>query len=169
MFESDSLVSTNYFLKPGHIFVSTKPTIISTVLGSCVSVYIYDTNRIVVGMNHFMLPYIREKDKTTAVYGNVATMTLIRMMIYDGSKSKDLEAQIFGGAYNPKISHKDIGRENIIIAKKILEKKRIRVVSEDMGGEKGRKIVVNTSTNEVAAIKVERLRKGDWYPYENDR
>jgi chemotaxis protein CheD len=45
----------------------------------------------------------------------------------------------------------------------------IRVVSEDTGGEKGRKIVFNTGTNEVAVLKVDRLRKGDWYPYEGDR
>jgi chemotaxis receptor (MCP) glutamine deamidase CheD len=46
------------------------------------------------------------------------------MMINNGSKLKHLEAQIFGGAYNPEISLKDIGLENVLIARKVLAKKR---------------------------------------------
>jgi len=42
----------------------------------------------------------------------------------------------------------------------VLVGKRISVISEDVGGEKGRKIVFNSENNEVAVIKVERLRKG---------
>jgi chemotaxis protein CheD len=54
-------------------------------------------------------------------------------------------------------------------ARKVLAGKKIRVVSEDVGGQMGRKIVFNTHTNEVGVIKVEKLRKKDWYPYEDDR
>ncbi|MFW5811032.1 MAG: chemotaxis protein CheD, partial [Thermodesulfobacteriota bacterium] len=86
-----------------------------------------------------------------------------------GSKPRNLEAQIIGGAYNPGISGKNIGRENIQVARKLLARKRIRIVSEDVGGEKGRKVVFNTHTNEVAVIKVEKLRTADWFPYEGER
>ncbi len=167
--ESDKPVTVNYFLEPGYIFLATKPAIISGVLGSCVSVCIHDRKRKIGGMNHFRLPYVREKHLATAIYGNAAIIMLIRMMTGHGSKIKHLEAQILGGAYNPQISQADIGRENIMIARRILDRKRISVVSEDVGGEKGRKIVFNTNTNEVAVIKVDRLRKGDWHPYESDR
>jgi chemotaxis protein CheD len=119
-------------------------------------------------MNHFQLPYIQEKHRATARYGNVATSALIQMMIDDGSELKHLEAQIFGGAYNPKISPKDIGRRNVIVARKILLKKSVPVVSEDVFGEKGRKIILDTNTNEVVVLEVGKLRKKDWYPYEND-
>jgi chemotaxis protein CheD len=167
--KSNRPVSDDYFLRSGYIFVATKPTAVSTVLGSSVSVCIHDQKRKVGGMNHFQLPYIREKHIATAKYGNVAIITLIRMMLHDGSKIKNLEAQILGGAYNPSISEKNIGHENIIVAKKILAKERIRIVSEDVGGGKGRKIVFNTHTSEIASLKVDKLRKSDWYPYEDDR
>jgi len=167
--ESDSPAPTNYLLEPGYIFVARKPVAISEVLGSCVSVCIYDRKRKVGGMNHFQYPYIREKDRATAIYGNAATLMLIRMMLDDGSKIRHLEAQILGGAYNADISPEDIGRKNIIIARKILAKKHVSVVSEDVGGEKGRKIVFNTGTNEVAVLKVDKIRAGDWYPYESNR
>lgn len=159
----------NYYLEPGYIFLAEKPTSISTVLGSCVSVCIFDQKRKVGGMNHFQVPLVAESDQATARFGNVATITLIRMMIHDGSKIKNLEAQILGGAQNRKISPKDIGFENVMAAKKILTRERIRVTSEDVRGGKGRKIVFNTGTNEIAVFKVDKLREADWYPYRNNR
>ena len=158
-----------YYLEPGYIFLAEKPTSISTVLGSCVSVCIYDRKRKVGGVNHFKVPFATDSDQATARFGNVATITLIRMMIHDGSKIKNLEAQILGGAHNSKVSPKDIGFENIMAAKKILTRERIRVTSEDVRGGKGRKIVFNTGTNEIAVFKVDKLRESDWYPYRNDR
>jgi chemotaxis protein CheD len=90
-------------------------------------------------------------------------------MIRDGSKKKNLEAQIFGGAYNRVASFKDVGRENVRVARRILARQGIRVVSEDIGGEKGRKVIFDSVKNEVAVLKVDRLRKGDWHPYVSDR
>jgi len=159
----------NYYLEPGYIFLAEKPTSISTVLGSCVSVCIYDRKRKIGGMNHFKVPFATDSDQATARFGNVATITLIRMMIHDGSKIKNLEAQILGGAHDRKVSPKDIGFENILAAKRILTRERIRVTSEDVRGGKGRKIVFNTATNEIAVFKVDKLRESDWYPYKSNR
>lgn len=167
--DSNSIVALKYFLDPGYIFVPKKPTIVSMVLGSCVSVCLYDAKRKAGGINHFQFPHTNERQNATARYGNVATITLIRMMLNDGSKRKHLEAQILGGANHPDVCTKNIGRQNIMIARKILAKERISIVSEDVGGERGRKVVFNTHTNEMAVIKVEKLRSADWYPYENDR
>jgi len=159
----------NYFLKPGYIYLSVQPAIISTVLGSSVSVCLYDRKRRVGGMNHFKLPSIADPKKSTAEYGTIATLTLIRMMIEDGSKRKHIEAQIFGGAYLPDVSEIDVGTDNVLVARKVLAREHLQVVSEDVGGRKGRKIVFDTSKNEIAIIKVEKIRSGDWYPYESDR
>jgi chemotaxis protein CheD len=159
----------NYYLESGYIFLAEKPTSISTVLGSCVSVCIYDRKRKIGGMNHFQVPFATDSDQATARFGNVATITLIRMMIHDGSKLKNLEAQILGGAHNRTVSPKDIGLENIMAAKRILTRERILVTSEDVRGGRGRKIVFNTSTNEIAVFKVDKLRESDWYPYEGNR
>lgn len=155
-----------YFLQPGYIFVPDQSISISTVIGSGVSVCIYDKKNRIGGMNHFQLPYMAAKGKTTALYGNVATIALIKMMLAHESQRKHLEAQIFGGAYNPKKNDKDIGRENIEIAQKILLKSKISIISRDVGGEKGRKVVFNTDTNEIAVLKVDSLRDDDWYPYQ---
>ena len=108
---------------------------------------------------------MNERHRATARYGNVAISALISMMIDDGSRLQYLEAQIFGGAHNPMISPKDIGRYNILIARKVLLKKGIPIVSEDVGGEKGRKIIFHTATNEIAVLKVGAIRRENWYPF----
>jgi len=121
------------------------------------------------GMNHFQYPFIRDPRVATARYGNVATLGLIRLMVEEGSQLKHLEVQIFGGAHNPSLLSRNVGRENIMAARKVLAAQRIKVVSEDVGGEKGRKLVFDTAANEVAVMKVDRLRTSDWYPYGDQR
>ncbi len=164
------LTQYQYFLSPGYIYLARAPTIISTVLGSGVSVCVYDKKEMFGAMNCFLYPEIREQGKTTALYGNVATIALIRLMLQEGSKPKHLVAQIFGGAYNEEVSKvRDVGSENVRVARKVLSRSGIKIISEDVGGTLGRKVVYDSYTNEVAVLKVERLRQSDWYPYEGSR
>ena len=166
---ASSPTTVAYFLEPGYIFVATRPTVISSVLGSAVSVCLYDRKRKLGGMNQFQLPEVRDREKATARYGNAATLALVRMMEENGCTVRSMEAQIIGGAFNRSVSEEDIGRTNVGVARRVLGRKGIRIVSEDVGGFKGRKVIFNTGVNEVAVMKVDRLRTGDWHPYEDDR
>lgn len=169
MKKNETLKPPGYFLQPGFIYLPLVPTVISAVLGSCVAVCLFDPKHKTGGMNHFRLPESPGGMKRTSLYGDIATRTLIKMMLAEGSKIKDLEAQIIGGAMNQEIMNEDVGAENIRVARGILKKAGIRIASEDIGGEKGRKVVFDTSTNTTAVIKVEKLRAGDWYPYIDSR
>jgi chemotaxis protein CheD len=120
-------------------------------------------------MNHFQYPKAGSSKESTARYGNVSTLTLIRLMTSEGSKTKHLEAQIFGGSHKPDVSTKNIGRENVKMVRRVLARERIKVVSEDVGGELGRKVIFDTTDNTVAVIRVEKIRKDDWYPYQSSR
>jgi chemotaxis protein CheD len=166
---SGEVSASNYFLEPGYIFLATEPTVISTVLGSSVAVCIYDRKRQTGGMNHFLFPEPDEGVEANAQYGNAATLELVRMMKAEGSQIKHLESQILGGGYNPHVSSIDIGRRNIMVARKVLVRLGIRVVSEDVGGTKGRKVVFHSNVNEIAILKVDRIRRSDWYPYKGHR
>ncbi|MCP3942297.1 MAG: chemotaxis protein CheD [Desulfobacteraceae bacterium] len=166
---SKKLVGRDYFLKPGYIYLPEKPTVISTVLGSSVSVSLYDKTLETGGMNHFLFPVVGTGKQTTSLYGNIAVLTLIRMMLENGSVLSNLEAQIFGGAHNTDDSFRDIGRDNLKTARSVLNKKQIKIISEDVGGRLGRKIVFNTLNNEILTMKVDRLRDSDWYPYGRER
>lgn len=162
---SKAPITKEYFLKPGFIYLPEKATVISTVLGSSVSVLLCDRSLKIGGINHFLFPFAGSKEEATARYGNVAVSTLIRMMKANGAKKSKMQAQIFGGAFNSEYSSKDVGRANVNVARQILMANQIKIVSQDIGGELGRKIVFNTINCEIVTLKVEQLRKSDWYPY----
>ncbi len=121
------------------------------------------------GMNLFQLPFTQDRQRATACYGNVAVLTLLRMLRGHGSRDKHLEAQIVGGAQAPHTGKSDVGRENCRVARTLLVKAGIPIISEDTGGRRGRKVVFRTDTGELMVIKVTHLRKGDWYPYAAER
>ncbi len=160
-----------YFLKKGYIYVPDHPTLISTVLGSGVSVCLWDSSRRKGGMNYFLYPEAKKPSEARSIYGNVSTVALVKFFLEDGSSIEHLEAQIFGGAFplDGDDEIKAIARQNIAIARKVIGRYGIPVVAEDVGGHKGRKIVFNTYTSEIAIIHVEKIRAGDWYPYESER
>jgi chemotaxis protein CheD len=160
-----------YLLRPGYIYVPAKPTLISAVLGSCVAVSLWDRQLAYGGMNHFLYPSIDDPREATARYGNVATRTLIRLFLDAGSRLENLEAQILGGA-SPEANGDaalEVGKQNIRVARQIIQKQGIPIVSQDVGGTKGRKLIYNSQANEMIVIRVDRLRRNDWYPYEGER
>lgn len=162
---SSSANIPNYLISPGYIYLPNQQTKISAVLGSCVSITIYDNKLKIGGMNHFLYPQKQIDDERKSIFGDISTKTLINMFLKLGSKKENLEAQIFGGAYNSEFSLSDIGKENINTAKEVLKNNRIKIASWDTGGDKGRKIIFNSSTNEIVIIRVENLRQTDWFPY----
>ena len=155
----------NYFISPGYIYFPEIQTKISTVLGSSVSIAVFDRKKKSGAMSHFLYPSIKNGDIPRSIYGDVSTKALINFFLKEGSRKKNMEAQIFGGAFNSSVSPSDIGKKNVESAKKILLRENINLVSEDIGGTKGRKIVFDTKTNEIVVIRVDNLRKTDWYPY----
>ena len=159
-------VST-YHLEPGYIFASAHGALIRTVVGSCIAVCLWDAKRKIGGMNHFLYPEVLERGKTTAQYGNVAVPALLRLMEKIGSKKKDLVAQVYGGGKLHDTKKNQVGEQNIEIARRILTQKRIAIVSEDVGGRMGRKILFDTDSGHVAVLKVHRLRRDDWIEYRN--
>jgi len=154
-----------YFLKPGYIFMSQESTLIYTVLGSAVTVCLWDRKNRYGGVTHFIYPKISKPNEATAQYGNVAVLTLIKLLMADGSKKSSLEAQVFGGGDLVSFQAETLGGQNILMAKNILIQQGIPIISEDVGGSKGRKLVFKSDTNEAVVLKVDRLRQEDWFPY----
>ena len=159
-----------YYLKPGYIFLNTEPSIISTVIASCVAISLWDCRKKYGGMAHYLYPFTGSGDEATARYGNVAISYLIRTFLKEGTDKKNIKAQIFGGASLQQSTEcREVAKENVRIARSVLERFKIRIISEDVGGDIGRKLVYNTFSNEVVVYKVKKLRRSDWYPYISDR
>ena len=157
----------NYYLEPGYIYFSKSPAIVQTVVGSCIAVCLWDRILQYGGMNHFVRPVTHSPEEATPQFGNVATAALIRIMEEAGCHRKDLVAQITGGGFPedaPAMPQhvRDLGVANIQAARDVLIRKGIQIVSEDIGGSMGRKLVFDTSTGQLVVLKVHKIRSSDW-------
>jgi len=142
---------TKKFIHVVEIFVGAKPTEITTVLGSCVAVCLYDKVEQVGGMNHYLVPLWNDNGLQSPKYGNISIPKLIENMLNIGCEKYNLEAKIFGGGNVINVSQEDmmIGRKNILIAKEILREYSIKITAQDVGGNRGRKILMRSDTGKI--------------------
>ncbi len=162
--EINEVDKQEYLLQPGYLILPERAMLIYMILGSCVAVIISNKAVDKTGICHFIRPNKKEDDKPRSVYGTVAVITLIKMLLEKGGSIGDLEAQVIGGGDLP---GRSLGEENAEMALKILKKRGVHVASQDTGGNKGRKVIFNTDNNNLAVIKVDKIRTDDWYPSEN--
>ncbi len=87
-----------HYLLPGKIFAATEPTEITTILGSCVSVAIYDNRKKIGGLNHYLLADGPAGATLSSRYGVTAIEELIQALIGRGGQVGDFSAKIYGGA-----------------------------------------------------------------------
>ena len=159
-----------YTVFPGQYIITTVPTLISTVLGSCVAVCLWDHESRTGGMNHYLLPGTEEDELSNANRGITATRLLVRSMINRGASLRNLEAKVFGGCNSLYRDHDvyRVGERNMTIALDVLKEFQIPVMAQHTGGCYGRKIVFNSSTGKVrmrllikSALEVnEEINKG---------
>jgi len=145
------------FLLPAEYCVVNKPTRITTLLGSCVAVCLWNRRLQAAGMNHFLLPTGPNTDGSNTRYGDVAIDILVESMVKLGCPNGSLEAKIFGGGSvvdHLSCAGVDIGERNILLAKSRLAQHRIKVVHQDVGGELGRKIHFDSVTGQVIVKKI---------------
>ncbi len=151
------------FIHVGQIHVDTAPSAISTVLGSCVAVCLYDTKLGIGGMNHYLLPFWNGNGLQSPKFGNISIPKLIEAMLMNGANPRTLEAKVFGGAsINIGVSANTmmIGEKNIMVAKEILKEYKIAIVAEDSGGQNGRKIQFNLERGKVLMKYIARIDSG---------
>jgi chemotaxis protein CheD len=117
----------------------------STVLGSCVSAGVRDTEARVGGMNHFLLAEpsgaARDRYGASARYGAFAMEQLINKVLTRGTGRKaSLEIKIFGGGLiNAALT--DVGAKNIEFVREFLENEGYAVAGEDVGGSFARRVM----------------------------
>jgi chemotaxis protein CheD len=148
-------------LQIGGVLALREPTIIKTVVGSCIAVCIADPAAHVGGMNHFMLPAPNGRDDPhdRARFGVHAMDLLIGAMQKAGADRRRLVAKVFGGAHVLVLpeSAGSVPERNIRFIEEFLAVERIPVASWDVGGHLPRRIHFHTAT---ATAWVKRLGGG---------
>nr|WP_318653876.1 chemotaxis protein CheD [Anaeromyxobacter oryzae] len=138
----DSGDRAQIYLHAGQLAVAARPTAVTTILGSCVSVCLYDPVAKVGGVNHFLLPLHVERERSPR-FGTVAVPQLVEEVVRAGASRGALVAKVFGGAsvIGAFRTSRNLGEENAVLALRLLEEARIPVLDRDVGGTKGRKLI----------------------------
>ena len=152
-------MTTPIFLAPGTICCAAEPSVVTTILGSCVAVCLFDRHRRIGGMNHFLLPRCGPSPPT-ARYGDVAFARLLAAMERLGSRPVDLRAKVFGGAaVLPFGARADtVGTQNVAVALEALLIHGIPVMARRTGGLRGLFLRFHTANGRVM---VRELRDGN--------
>jgi chemotaxis protein CheD len=146
---------TSYIVQ-GEYRVSRDPSeLLSTVLGSCVAVCLWDPMAKVGGMNHFLLPAAPgQGDAKMLRYGAHAMEVLINELLKLGARRRALQAKLFGGA-NVTDALGPIGKANATFALSYLGDEGIPCIAKSLGGTQARRIMFRPANGHVRQLIVE--------------
>jgi chemotaxis protein CheD len=160
------------YLKPGEIHFAEHPTLIVTVLGSCLAVTMFSRRGVLGAMCHGLLP--RCKGERTCAgkclekfrFVDCSIEQMLKMFDKAGIKHRDIEVKVFGGAdmFSREIKIPglvSIGRQNVHTAEQVLEREGLAVAKMDVGGLQGRKILFYTDTGEVLLKRLTKVNDPD--------
>jgi len=141
-----------------------EPDIIRTLgLGSCVGAVIYDPAKGVAGLAHVLLPdsKLTKQNKINKYkYADTAIPILIDKLTSIGARKYALKAKMAGGSEMFKFTAGSdlmrIGPRNIQAVTEQLGNFNIPIIAQDVGGNIGRTIEFNPSTNMLKIRKVNK-------------
>ena len=113
--------------------------VISTLLGSCVAVCLWDEQVGLGGMNHILLARSDDGIQTRTLSGLQAMEVLINELLNKGARRNRLKAKAFGGA-SIIDGLSDIGQTNIEFAENFLTQERIPLTTKSFGGTYARNL-----------------------------
>ena len=121
---------------PGEFFVHDEDILVMTTLGSCIAACLWDRERRIGGMNHFLLPDAGSAGSSGADggrYGSFAMDQLIGELVKRGANRSTMEAKVFGGgAVISGMNSINVGERNTAFVLDYLRTERITVVSKDV-------------------------------------
>jgi len=144
------------YLHPGELSVCKEPTQVITVLGSCVSITMFNPRLQLGAICHGTLPQCRSREGCNTLcieafkFMDCAIHYMLKSFRAHGIRNNDIEVKIFGGADTLRsTSSNTIGSQNIKTALDIMSEEELRVIAADVGDSFGRKLVFFSHTGEV--------------------
>lgn len=166
--------SNQHVLKPGDYYASTSDTIIGTVTGSSVVVCLYERDKSVGGMGHFIIPGTIGTSGifTDAIAGfGITNMEyLLGELIKLGGDRRFMKAKVYGSADMGGGDQRraDIMTGNLQFIRQYFEHEKIVIEDEDLGGSSRQKIYFSPRTGEVIKEAVNDSEAADFVALERD-
>lgn len=147
------------YLQPGESQLVRKPSILRTLLGSCVGIAFWVPRLGLGALCHPMLPRFPVKQAATLSrsagrrYVDYAIRDLARQFDSLGARREEVEVKLFGGGdvllmVNDS-ARPTVGKLNCEVAIKVLAEEGFAIMASSLGGKRGVNILFNTMTGEV--------------------
>jgi chemotaxis protein CheD len=149
------------FLKPGEIFISRKPAVVSTILGSCIAITIFNERLKIGGICHALLPRspsLHDDDYCRYVDSSITYM--LKKLEAMGIQKHEMEIKLLGGADVldiTDVTRLSVGRQNIEKALEMMNNEKLALTLSDVGGTTGRSIRFYTHTGTVLLKRIQRM------------
>ncbi|MBW7862355.1 MAG: chemotaxis protein CheD [Rhodocyclaceae bacterium] len=130
---------------------------LATLLGSCVTVCLYDPQARIGGINHFMLPAMKSgknRDVDSLLSGDFAMEALLNALLKQGARKNRLQAKAFGGGAVI-ASSLQIGGRNVEFAREWLAREGIALLASDFLGPWSRKVLFLPNTGDAWCRRIE--------------
>jgi chemotaxis receptor (MCP) glutamine deamidase CheD len=156
----------------GDFFATDSPALITTSLGACVSVTMFDPVMKIGGMNHIVLPgtfiendYIQMFEEEDSRYGIFSMEKLLYKMESLGATRKNIQVKIFGaslldnGDRQKKSSNEttyniNVQKQNVEFVKAFLSMARLKIQEELIFQKEALRITLNTFNGEVEVKRI---------------
>ena len=160
-----------HYLRPGELHVGDHPGIVTTVLGSCVSVTMFNRRREMGAICHGLMPERTEMRRAGRdngdgfKYVDYSIKYMIDYFRSYGIGPSEIEVKLFGGADmfpagEGDLKYLSVGKKNVMAALSTLKREGMAVHSRDIGGTQGRKLHFYLHTGDVF---LKRLKRSDTF------
>lgn len=134
-------------------------------LGSCVAIFVYETERKIAALSHVLLPSCAPNAPRgpAGKYADTAVAAIIGQILERGGAREKLIAKVAGGAHmfsaTPSGDRETMGERNIRAALGALQRHGVEVVGMDIGGAYGRTVLADAVTGRVRITSLKREPK----------
>ena len=157
------------YLKQCEMSILDHPALISTILGSCVAVTLYNSRLGIAAISHALLPHCRRHTYVNSVndlltddcsrcndafkYVDCSVSMMAETFARFGIRPAETQVQLYGGAKmfisGNENAPPSVGLQNSTVAKQVIADHGLTLFASDIGGSLGRKLYFNTQTGKV--------------------
>jgi len=152
------------FLREGQIVITSRPAVIQTVLGSCISVTLRDPVTGLCGMCHAAMPEAPDEESGSLRFADQAILRMVEHFSSRDVPASRLTAKLIGGADTRIEADKSqrpesVGARNVEVAVQRLAQHGLEAEASHVGGDRGRRVLFVVTTGDVFVHRLPRSFK----------
>lgn len=165
-----------FFLKPCEMSILEHPALISTILGSCVAVTLFNGRLGIAAISHALLPHCKRHRYVNSVndlltddcsrcgdafkYVDCSVSMMVEAFARFGVRPAETQVRLYGGAKmfmsGDEHAALSVGLQNFTVARQVIADHGLALLASDIGGTEGRKLCFNTQTGKVTVHRMEK-------------